>query len=267
MKKKILIGVAVVIAIIIVVLVVGISNIGALIKTAVNTYGPGITKTNVRLEGAGVSIFSGEAKLKGFHLGNPRGFTSPEAIRVASVFVNLDEKSLAKGTIVIDKIEVVRPEITYEKALGTDNFKTILDNVKGTAGAGAAPKGKTEEGGEGKKLLIRDFVVKDGKVTLATSLLGGQSISAPLPDIRLQNIGGEKEGASPAEVFKDILTALYAKITSPDVTNVLNEELKKLGTSLEAVGEEAKKQLETVGKGAKEELGGVTDRVKGLFGK
>lgn len=183
MKKLILIGGVVVIAIIII-LVIGISKIGPLIKTAVNTYGPRITKTDVRLEDVSVSIFSGEAKLKGFYLGNPQGFKSSEAMRVKSIFVNVDEKSLMKDPIIIDRIEITRPEITYEKTKGTDNFREIIDNVKKTVGMGESPKEKSKEEGKGKKLLIRDFVIKDGKVTLTTAFLGGKSVSVTLPDFR-----------------------------------------------------------------------------------
>jgi len=267
MKKLILIGGVVVIVIIAIILAIGVLNIGPLIKNAVNTYGPGITKTVVRVEDVNVSIFSGEAKLKGFYLGNPRGFKSPEAMRVSSIFVDVAEGSLTKDTIIIDRIEIIRPEITYEKAKGTDNFKTIIDNVKKTVGAGKSPKEKSEKGGKGKKLLIRDFIVKDGKVTLCTSLLVGETISTPLPDIHLKNIGGEKEGASADKTFKEILTVLYRNVTSNIVTDSLNKKLKVLGTSLEDAGEGTKKQLETVGKDAKEELGRVSDKVKGLFGK
>jgi hypothetical protein len=128
-----------------------------------------------------------------------------------------------------------------------------------------APKGKTTETGEGKKILIRDLITKEGKVNLATSLPTGKNISAALPDIHLKNIGGEKEGASPAKVAEEILTALYSKITSPDVTKALNEELK-------AVSKDAQKQLEgaaeSATKGASKELGGAAGKAaKGLFGK
>ena len=98
-------------------------------------------------------------------------------------------------------------------------------------------------------------------------MLGGKSISASLPDIHLKDVGKEKEGASPAEAFKEIFDALYEKITSPAVTDSLNEGLKAMGKNIESAGEEAKKQLETVGESAKKELGGVTDKMKGLFGK
>ncbi len=264
MKKWLLIG-GVVVIILIIFLVVGVSNLGPLIKNAVNTYGPKITKTEMRLADVSISIFSGEAKLKGFYLGNPKGFKSPEAVKVGSVYVDVDEGSLTGDTIIIDKIEVVRPEITYEKARGTDNFQTILNNVKRTVGAGGPSKKETEKEGGGKKILIRDFIVKGGKVNLAMSMLAGKSISAPLPDIHLKDVG--KKGASPAEAFEEVFAALYEKITSHAVTDVLNHGLKALGPGIEAVGEGARKELEGVTGGAKKELEGVTDKVKGLFGK
>jgi len=157
MRKWILIA-GVVVIVIVIMLVLGISNIGPLIKTAVNTYGPGITKTDMRLEGVGVSIFSGETKLKGFYLGNPQGFKSPEAMKVQSIYVKVDKKSLMKDPIIIDRIEIARPEITYEKAKGTDNFRAIIDNVKKSVGTGESSKEKSKEEGKSKKLLIETFL-------------------------------------------------------------------------------------------------------------
>jgi hypothetical protein len=269
MKKWILIGAGVVIVIIVVLVVFGISKIGPLIKTAVNTYGPGITKTDLRLADVGVSLFSGEVKLKEFYLGNPKGFTSPQAMKVKSIFINVDEKSLMKDPIVIDKIEIAGPEITYEKTAETDNFMTIMDNVKRSAGMGESPKEKPKEGGKSRNLLIREFVLKDGKVNLVAAFLAGKSVSAALPEIRLSNIGGGKEGVSPAKASEAILAALYEKITSSAVTASLNNELKGLGMkSMEEATAGAKKQLETtLGKGGGEEAGKLLDKTKGIFGK
>lgn len=269
MKKWILIGAAVVIVIILILLVFGISKIGPLIKTAVNTYGPGITKTDLRLDDVSVSLFSGEVKLKEFYLGNPKGFMSPQAMKVKSIFVNVDEKSIMKDPIVIEKIEIAGPEITYEKTAGTDNFMTIMENVKKSVGMGEAPKDKPKEPGKSKNLMIKEFVLKEGKVNLVAAFLGGKSVSAPLPDIRLTNIGSGKEGVSPAKAAETIIAALYEKITSSAVTGSLNNQLKALGVqSLDEATAGAKKQIETtVGKGAAEEAGKLLDKTKGLFGK
>ena len=66
MKKWVLIGIGLLV-IVVIVLVVGISNLGPIIKKAVNTYGPKITKTEVRLGDVDVSLFSAKARLKASH--------------------------------------------------------------------------------------------------------------------------------------------------------------------------------------------------------
>jgi len=266
MKKWIYVGGAIIV-VVVVLLVVGVSNLGPIVKSAVNTYGPDITKTPVRLEDVSVSIFSGEAKLQGFVLGNPKGFKGPSAMSVGSIFVNVDEGSLTGDTLIIDKIEVLRPEISYEKIRGTDNFQTILNNVNQAVGASGSSQKTSGSKGSGKKLVIRDFVVKDGKVDLTMSVIGEQRITASLPEIHLKDIGQKGGGAPPAEVFKQVFAALYQEITSPAVTAALNQQLKALGANVESLGPEAKKQLETAGQGAKQELEGITDKMKGLLGK
>ena len=130
MKKWIFIGLGAIVVLLIVVVVVGLSKLGPLVKMAVNTYGPKITGTELRVDDVGISIFSAEAKLKKFFLGNPTGFKSPSAMKVGSVYVDVDESSITKDTIIINKVEVVGPEITYEKRGKTDNFKSILNNVQ-----------------------------------------------------------------------------------------------------------------------------------------
>ena len=269
MKRWILIGAGVLVAVVIILLVVGVSNIGPIIKKAVNTYGPEITKTQVKLGEVDVSLLSTEAKLKDFILGNQEGFKSPQAMSVKSIDVKVDEKSLTKDTIIIDKIEVVAPEITYEKIGRTDNFQTIMNNIKKSVGTEKTiePSTEKEKKGEGKKILIRDFIVRDGKVNLVMAILGEKTVSADLPDIHLKNIGQKKGGASPDEAFKEIFAALYKNIKSPAVSDVLNKGLKKLTTDTQAVTQEAKKQLEDASQSAKDEVKATTDRLKGIFGK
>jgi uncharacterized protein involved in outer membrane biogenesis len=268
MKKWILIGACAVVVIIVVIVVLGLSNLGPIIKSAVNTYGPDITKTEVRLEDVNISIFSGEANLKDFFLGNPKGFKSPQAMRVGSIYVNVDEKSLISDTIVIDKIEVIRPDITYEKVRGTDNFQKIVNNVKASSKKAKTSKKEPTKGKEGKKLIIKDFIVKQGKVDLPVAVgVTEKTISASLPDIHLKDLGEEKGGATPEEVFEQVFAALYKKITSPAVADMLNKELKAMGTSLDALSGGVGKQLEAIQPGDKEEVESATEKVKGLFGK
>lgn len=264
MKKWILIGSGAIIIILIIVVFILLSNIGPIIKKAVNTYGPEFTKSEVSLRDVSVSILSAKAKLKDFYLGNPKGFKSPEAMKVGSILVDIDEKSITSDKIIIERIEVIKPEITYERTGSTDNFKTILNNVQQAAGGQKTTGEKTTKSeGEQKKVIIRDFIIKEGKVNLAMGMLSGKQISAPLPDIHLQNIGEKQGGASPAEAFKEVFAALHSKITSPAVTDTLNKGLKEIGSSLDKLGSGTMEGAKSV----TEEAKSVTDKVKGIFGK
>ena len=275
MKKWIFIGLGAIVILLVVIVVVGISKLGTIVQLAVNTYGPKITDTELRVDDVGISLFSAEAKLKKFFLGNPKGFKSPSAMKVGSVYVDVDEGSLTKDTIIINKVEVLGPEITYEKRGKSDNFRSILNNVQKNVPKGESAKKESAKEGPGKQLVINDFILKNGKVNLAVEIPGGvlgdQEIKADLPDIHLKDIGKKKGGASPAEVAKEIFAALYGKITSPNVMGALNDQLKKLaGVDVESIEKAAKEGLKgatDVVKGAGEDAGSVTDKVKGLFEK
>ena len=266
MKKLLIIG-GVLLVIIVAVVVIGLSKLGPIIKHAVNTYGPEMTKTEVSVSDVGISIFAGQAKLKNFFLGNPKGFKSPQAMKVGSIYVDVNEKSLTSDTVIVETVEVVRPEITYEKKSRTDNFKTILNSVKSTASKSKSSKKQSGKEGGGKKLVISNFIVKQGKVNLAVSMVPGSNItaSASLPDIHLKDVGKKGGGATPEQVFKEVFAVLYKSITSPAVTASLNKELKALTSRMDkSVDEVTKKVAKEV---PKQELETVTESVKGLLGK
>lgn len=263
MKKWIFIGLGAVVVIVAVVVFVGLSNLGPIIKKAVNTYGPEITKTELHVADVSVSILSAEAKINDFFLGNPKGFKTPSAVQVDSVFVNINEKTLAGNPIIIDQIKVKSPKISYEKKGKIDNFQSILNNVnKATASEKSSTTSSQEKGPE-KKLIIRDFIITDGKVNVALAIygLGQKEIIVSLPDIHLKDIGKERNGVSAAEVSKQIFAALHDKITSNAVTNAINQELKAYGANLDSLSKTTMKQVEGASKKAKD----LGDKVKGLL--
>lgn len=190
---------------------------------AVNHYGPKFTKTDVRIEDVRVCLIRGEVKLKDFYLGNPGGFKTAQAMTADTITIRIDEKSLADNTVIIDRIEIERPEITYEKALDTDNFNVILKNLKKAAGMG----NRNGKSGSEKKILIRNFIVRGGKVHLAKSSLGGNTVNADLPDFHYRN--KSKKGQPPSAAFSEIFEQLYDRVKGPVVTAALNQSAKDIG--------------------------------------
>jgi len=265
--KKVLIVIGVALISIVILLIAGLSNIGPLIKKAVNTAGPEITKTTVSLEDVSVSIFSGEAEIKDFVLGNPKGFKTPVAIKVGVVSVDIDEESITGNPIVINKIEIIEPEITYEVKGGTDNFDVILANIAKSVKAEKDTKKKIqkEEGSNPvTKVVVKHVIVKDGTVNLAMDLLAGETISAPLPDIHLKNIGKGNKGVTPAEAFEIIFESLYSDINADSVTSILNNGLKELGI-FKTINQEGGKAVEEAVETVTTALESAVDELSGFF--
>nr|WP_321256363.1 AsmA family protein [uncultured Pseudodesulfovibrio sp.] len=256
MKKFIFIGIGVVTAAIIAVAVLVVLNLGDIIKTAVEKYGPPITKTEVKLGSADISILSGSGSLSDFLLGNPKGFSMPSAVECDTIRVSVVTDSLTTDRIIIEEIFVDGPIISYEKKGNTDNFKTIVNNIKKTVAGEQKQEKKTEaeptETGAEKKIQINNFIVKNGRINLGGTMLnafGDQSMGIDLPDIHLKDIGKEKD-TTPAEAFALVLSEMTGDITGT---------ISQVGKQLQ---EELGKAVEGVTKGA----GSAGDAIKGLFG-
>lgn len=268
MKKFILIGSGVVVAAIVAIIVLIVLNLGGLIKTAVETYGPPITKTEVRLGSADISVLSGSGSLDDFFLGNPKGFSMPSAVECETVRVSVVTDSLTTDTIIIDEIFIDGPVISYEKKGNTDNFKTIVNNIKKTVAGEkkqtkAAEEEKASETGSEKKIVINNFIVKNGKINVGGSLLklfGDKAVGIDMPDIHMKDIGKDKE-TSPAEAFSQILAEMTGGVAG-SVTQYGKELQKQLGKAVEG----ATKAVEGVTEGAGDSAGSVGKAVKGLFG-
>ena len=270
--KKVMIGGVVVVVAVAATLFFTLSNLGPIMKKTVNTVGPKVTKTDVRVADVSVSIFGGQATIKEFFLGNPKGFQTDQAMRVGSISVDVDEKSITQNPIVINAIEIIAPEITYEKLTGTDNFQALLKNIQGRAKAEKNAQTKSSGGDDGgRKIVINNVIVKDGKVNLAmTTALGGKQVTAPLPDIHLKDIGREKNGATPAEAFEKIFSSLYSSISADSVTQIFNDGLKQLGglkdlgaAGLETGSDGLKKAIDS----SANDFKSATEGLKGLFKK
>ena len=211
--KKLMIR-AVIAVLVLLVLAVGLSIyfLGSIMKKGVETVGPQITGTEIKLDSATLSLLSGSGKLKGLLVGNPQGFKSPSAIKVGSVSVGVAPGSLLSGKVHVKEVRVEAPEITFEGGLKGNNLGKLLDNVQ--AGTGGSEKTATPENkAASRKLQVDDFVITGGRINLSLdlSVLGGKSATVPLPEIHLTNLGSGPDGITAgdltAKVLKELLQA------------------------------------------------------------
>src|SRR3954465_686762 len=100
---KIVVGLVV---LLILALIAGYMFLGTIVKSGVEKVGPKVTKTDVKLKGATLSVFSGSGELKGFAVGNPEGYKSPTAIQVGSVSVNVEPRSVMSDKVIVHAIKM-----------------------------------------------------------------------------------------------------------------------------------------------------------------
>ena len=261
MKTLLKVG-AVLVVLFIIAVVVVTANLGTMIKAGVETVGPEITGTSVKLDGVDLSLLSGEGRLTGLVVGNPQGFQAASALKLADAKISVDLQSALSDKLIIKEILIDGPEITYEGGPSGNNFTKIQENVaaftkKAGAQGGAEPKAEKKEPG-GKKVQINDFILKNAKVNASTSLLKGQTFTIPLPDIHLKDIGKESKGATVGEASAQVFTAINKSVIS-----AVTGSGKLLEKGVEAVSEAAK------GLGSEAEKSGskAVEGLKGLFGK
>src|SRR2546422_6759268 len=211
--KKLIIRVVVVLLVLLVVAVgVSIYFLGSIVKKGVETVGPQITGTEIKLDSATLSLLSGSGKLKGLFIGNPQGFKTESAIRVSAVSIGVAPGSIFSDKIHVKEVNVLGPEITFEGGLKGNNLSKLLENVQ--ASTGSADKGATsKDTASSKKIQVDDFLIRGGKINLSMDAgpLGGKSATVPLPEIHLTNLGSGPDGITAADltakVLKEVLQA------------------------------------------------------------
>jgi hypothetical protein len=248
--KKILIRIAVVVVVLIV--VAGVSAIlflDHIVKKGVETAGPMVTKVDVKLDKASISLLGGSAHLKGLFVGNPPGCKTDSAIKVGEVSVSLKPLSVLSDKIVVESVKVVSPEITIEGGIKDNNLTKILDNVTAAAGGSGATE-KKDEKASSTKIQVTDLTITGAKVHSNTLLSGGKTVTVTLPDIRLTNLGTGSDGITPAELTKRVMDELMGKVIP-----ALTEGVAQIGKEALELGkgatEEAKKGVEKVTGGLK----------------
>jgi uncharacterized protein involved in outer membrane biogenesis len=240
--KKILLVLVALAVIAVIGVAVLLSNLGSLIKAAVEKFGSEATGAKVTLAEADISLTSGEGKLGGLLVGNPSGFTEANAFELGEIKVQIDTASLSGDTIIIKEVVIQGPKVRYELgATLASNLGKIQDNVDAytkslTGGGGAAkkPEEPKPEGGKETKLIIEHLWVRGGEVTLGTAASSTIALTSPLPEIHLTDIGKNSEGASPGEVASQVLSAIIDGALDVVTKSGIDKAAK---SAIDAVGE------------------------------
>ena len=260
MKKILIIGVILVVAVIGVGAYVLFSSINSVVKAAVEQIGSDATGTQVTLNDVEISPTDGLGALRGFRMTNPKGFAEGDAFKFDEVSLTLDVSTILSDPVVIKEVVIDRPEVTYAIGDGSSNVEEIQKNVNTYAGSnGSGSAGGSSS--EGPRIVIENLYMRNGTVSVSAPGVTDESLTTPLPDIHLTDIGADGNGATPAEVARQTMAALVASAKQAVKSVDVDALLKGAG---EMAGE-AQKELEKATEGAGEAVDEASESLKKLL--
>ena len=238
MKKNIIRIAIAIVVVLLLAIAVSAFYLDSILKKGVETVGPQITKTNVKLDSASLSVLSGSGNVKGLFIGNPEGFKSESAIKLGSVKLAVKPKSVFSEKIHVTEVKVEAPEITFEGGVGTqNNLSKLLDNVQSATG-GKGTSQPTDKASS-RKIQVDDFVIRDGKINLSVNIPGiSRSATVPLPEIHLKDLGTGPEGITTADLTAKILREILqqaipaAEKAATDLVKGASEAVKGIATDI-----------------------------------
>ena len=253
--KKLLIRISIAAVILLILGVVAVClSLDSAVKRGVETFGPMITKVEVKLDSVNISLLSGGGKIKGLLVGNPAGFKTASAIQVASASLALQPTSVFSDKVIIKSINLQAPEITFETDLKENNLSKLLANVQAaTGGSDNSDQNAASKGA--KKLQVDDFLISGAKVHVSVTTLGGTSATLPLPEIHLTGLGQGPDGITPAELTKVVLQEIE------------KAAVQVASTSVADLGKNAAGLTKGLGGSATGAVDKVTKGLGGLFKK
>lgn len=201
-------------------------NIDVLVKYAVAEYGSAMTQAKVSVDTVKIAPADGKGTISNLLIGNPAGFKTAHAIKVGRIDVDIDIASVTRNVIIIRRIAINAPDVNYEKGDSMTNFDAIQKNI-------ANYLGPTDSKQEGKKLIVEELTIRDARAQASAAFMNGKTVTVPLPDITLKNLGKAKGGISPGELGQEIAGALKAKLSAAVSFDRL---MKSTGEALEKAG-------------------------------
>ncbi len=262
MKKVLLFGMGGILLLLVIGVAVFSAYLNSMVKAGIEAVGPKITGTTVTVESVQLSLLTGEGRVKGLVIGNPKEYQTSSAFKLGDARLKVDVRSALTDKLIIEEIVVDAPEVTYETAIAGNNISRIQQNIgaffKTITGHGSAAQPAPEAGAHQKKVQINHFIVRNGRVNASAVGLGGKGMTVPLPDIDLKDIGKESQGATMQQAVAEMIAAL-----NKSALQAIAGSGKFLEKGAEAAGEAAK----SVGSDAEKAGSKAVEGVKGLFGK
>jgi hypothetical protein len=233
------------------------TNLDALVKSAIETYGSEVTRTPVRVAKVRIDLQQGKGAIYGLTVANPAGFSTPRAFALQEASTRIDLKSLATDIVVIDDVTIRAPQVFYEMNANREgSLSKLYDDIATSIPAGSgSPKAAGKDAGP--RLIIRHL-----RFSALIVPLENRTYSVKLPAIDMSNLGAPR-GKTGAELAKEILARITKQAEEEVRKQVIDARLNRaIEAEKKKLRSQAEQQVEAEKKKAEQKL---QDQLKGLI--
>lgn len=255
--KRVLVGLVLFLAIVVVVMVFWGGHV---IKTSVNRLGPQLLGVPVVLEDARFHPIRGFVSLSGLVVGNPEGFRTESLFDLTYLEVDIDMWTVFSDPIVITRIVIKKPQITYEMGLRRTNIGVLLDRLEGEVEADEAAIETEMEVAPARGVVIQELVLRDATARISATALRGGSVPITLGTITLNDLGGEDQSIT--QISTQIMGAIFGVLV-----NAVAGAGDLLGDGLGAAWEGIGAVCGRTADGVRSVTGAVSDGARRLLGR
>ena len=208
-------------------------NMDSLVKQAIENYGSAMTQAPVTVGAVAISPTNGKGSLRDLRVGNPAGFKTAHALKVALVEIDIDVATLTKDVLLIRRITIEAPDVIYENGATLTNFEAIAQHI---ASSVSSTQAKSDTAG-GKRFIVEQLTVRNAKAQASAAFMDGKTVALTLPDIHLNNLGRTQGGLRADELAGAVVAALRAKL---GIAANFDKLLKSSGEALDQLGSSVK---------------------------
>ena len=220
-------------------------SLNDIIKAQIETVGKQVTEQTVAVGSVDIQLTKGAGSILGMSIANPEKYSNPHLFTLGEITLDINVESLSNQPIIIDALIIKNPKAFVQLTeTGGSNIKDLLDAIerslpKSDSSSAEQSKSKATE----PVISVTKVVLAGTSLSLDLSSLGNSEHQVNLPDITLNNIGGEK-GLPASElgsiIAKEALSAIWKQ-----TKNTQKEKLKEQAKDKieEKLKDKAKKKL------------------------
>lgn len=209
--KKIGIGMALLLALVLAGLFWLRDNLDTLVKEAIMTHASAMTQAKVSVGTVEIRSDDGTGIIRNMRVGNPAGFKTAHALKVKEIELVVDMSSLPRDVVRIRTIAIKAPDVIYEKGGTLTNFDVLHQNIMASMGESNQNQRAPSSS---KRLIVDTLTVRQATVQVSAPLMAGQTLAVALPDITLRDLGKAQGGLTPEEMGQAIAQAFKQKLST-----------------------------------------------------